>query len=32
MPDEEGFDGSRPARWDSENAALRIELDSAPAA
>ena len=32
MPDEAGFDGSRPARWDPENAALRIELDSAPAA
>jgi hypothetical protein len=24
MPNEESFDGSRPARWDSENAALRI--------
>jgi hypothetical protein len=30
MPGEESFDGTRPARWDPANAALRIALDSAP--
>jgi hydrogenase maturation protease len=32
MPNEESFDGSRPARWDAGNAALRIDLDSDAAA
>ena len=31
MPETETFDGTRPARWDAQNAALRIELDAAPA-
>ncbi len=31
MPNEESFDGTRPARWDPANAALRIELGPAHA-
>ncbi len=32
MPTEASFDGSRPARWDADHAALRIDLDSDAAA
>ena len=31
LPDEASLEGSRPARWDPERAALRIELDPVPA-